>query len=129
MCTSARRCACWHQCRTAQLKSAEPSHMVAMATFSWRRPVGTVWPTTPLYISPEGIVCWSVDMMEGCESTRARGVLKFERSLTSLRLDMQRLCKEPLLDAVSGRAIGRDSVMRYRASYALYLKKLGCLRK
>lgn len=92
-------------------------------------PPGKQGPTTPLYISPEGIVCWSVDMMEGCESTRARGVLKFERSLTSLRLDMQRLCKEPLLDAVSGRAIGRDSVMRYRASYALYLKKLGCLRK
>jgi len=92
-------------------------------------PPGKQGPTTPLFISPEGIVCWSVEMMEGCESTRARGVLKFERSLTSLRLDMQRLCKEPVLDAVSGRAIGRDSVMRYRASYALYLKKLGCLRK
>ena len=92
-------------------------------------PPGVTMPTTPMFISPEGIVCWSADMMEGCESTRKRDVLNLERSLTSLKMDMERLAKEPLLDVTSDRAIGRDSVMRYRVSFCQWLNKMGALRK
>ena len=76
----------------------------------------------PTFVSPEDIVCFGVGMMEGCESTRRRPTLNFERSVDLLKADVVRMAKLPLLGELGDKAMGRDSVMVYRRGMALRLK-------
>ena len=76
----------------------------------------------PVFVSPEDIVCFGVEMMEGCESARRKKALNFERSLDVLKADAMKLAKWPILGEVSDKGMGRDSVVVYRRGMALRLK-------
>ena len=82
-----------------------------------------------VFVSPEGIACFDEEMIRGCESTRTRPTLNFQRTMHLLKTDVMKLAKQPQLSAVSGKALGRDSVVIYRRGMVLLWKKLGLLRE
>ena len=81
----------------------------------------------PVFLSPEGIVCFGEEMMMGCEQTRKRAALNFERSMHLVKMDVMKLARQPRLGEVSDKALGRDGLVIYRRGMALQWKKLGLL--
>ena len=82
-----------------------------------------------VFLSPEGVECFDEEMMKACESTRTSPSLDFQRSMHLLKMDVAKLAKHPRLDEVSGKALGRDSVLWHRRGMVLLWKKLGLLRE
>jgi hypothetical protein len=82
-----------------------------------------------VFVSPEGIKCLNEEMMKGCESTRRRETLNFQRSIHLVKLDVMKLAKLPSLGEVSEKALGRDRLVLYRWGMVMHWKKLGLLRE